>query len=99
VIVITRHTVDPADAEDFTARAAEALRVLGARPGFLSSRVGRAADDPGLWTVVTEWEGAGYYRRALSDFEVKMAAVPLLATAVDEPTAYEIVSVPTPGRG
>src|SRR5690606_17138154 len=99
VIVITRHTVDPADAEDFTARAAEALRVLGARPGFLSSRVGRAADDPGLWTVVTEWEGAGYYRRALSDFEVKMAAVPLLVTAVDEPTAYEIVSVPTPGRG
>ncbi|WP_017625166.1 antibiotic biosynthesis monooxygenase family protein [Nocardiopsis chromatogenes] len=99
MIVITRYTVPAGQVEDFRARAAEALRVLGARPGFLGSRVGRAADDPELWTVVTEWEGAGYYRRALSDFEVRMAAVPLLSQARDEPTAYEIVNVPTPGGG
>ena len=30
----------------------------------------------------------GSYRRALSAFEVKMTAVPLLSRAVDEPSAY-----------
>jgi len=31
----------------------------------------------------------GSYRRALSPYDVKMAAVPLLSEAIDEPTAYE----------
>ena len=39
--------------------------------------------------LTTEWVNVGSYRRALSPFEVKMTAVPLLSRCIDEPTAYE----------
>jgi hypothetical protein len=94
VIVITRYTVPAAEADDFVARAAVAVRALGARPGFRDSWVARAADDPELWTVVTTWDGPGFYRRALSNYDVKVAAVPLLSLARDEPSAYEVVDTP-----
>ncbi|GAB3481034.1 antibiotic biosynthesis monooxygenase [Nocardiopsis coralliicola] len=95
MIVITRFRIAPERAAGFTARAEEAVAALAARPGFTGSRIGRAADDPELWTVVTEWAGAGHYRRALGDFHVRVTAVPLLSEALDEPSAYEIVSGPT----
>ncbi len=94
VIVITRYSVPEADSEAFRTEAATAVAALAARPGFLRHRLGRAADDPELWTLVTEWEGAGPYRRALSSYEVKVAAVPLLSRAFDEPSAYELVDEP-----
>jgi len=43
-----------------------------------------------LWTLTTRWRDTGSYRRALSSFEVKAVAVPLLSRAIDEPTAYEV---------
>ncbi len=92
VIVITRYSVPEADTAAFQTDAAAAIEVLSRRPGFRGHRVGRAADDPCLWTVVTEWDGAGFYRRALSDFDVKVNAVPLLSRAIDEPTAFELVA-------
>ncbi len=91
VIVITRYSVPEADTEAFRTDADAAVAALSRRPGFRGHRLGRAADDPLLWTVVTEWDGAGYYRRALSDFDVKVNAVPLLSRAIDEPTAFEIL--------
>ena len=33
----------------------------------------------------------GSYRRALSSYEVKVGAVPVLGQAVDEPSAYELL--------
>ncbi len=33
----------------------------------------------------------GSYRRALSAYDVKLGAVPLLSRAVDEPSAYEVL--------
>lgn len=92
MLVITRYTVPEADTEAFQNEAAAAAEVLSRRPGFRGHRIGRAVDDPELWTVVTEWEGVGYYRRALSDFDVKVTAVPLLSRAIDEPTAFETVT-------
>ncbi|MGH8965474.1 MAG: antibiotic biosynthesis monooxygenase, partial [Actinomycetes bacterium] len=47
--------------------------------------------DPGLWVLQTRWENVGSYRRALSSYDVKVGAVPLLSRAVDEPSAYELV--------
>ncbi len=96
VIVITRYSVPEADVEAFRADAAKAVEVLSRRPGYRGYRLGRAADDPALWTVVTEWDGAGFYRRALSDFDVKIHAVPLLSRALDEPTAFEIIDAEDP---
>ena len=94
MIVVTRYRVSSADTtevESFHRDARAALEVLATRPGFVSGRIGRNADDPDLWVLTTEWVNVGSYRRALSPFEVKMTAVPLLSRCIDEPTAYEVV--------
>ena len=70
------------------------LELFGARIGFMAGSVGRALDDPTLWVLETRWENVGAYRRALSSYEMKMAAVPLLAQAIDEPSAYEVIIGP-----
>ncbi|PRY02714.1 antibiotic biosynthesis monooxygenase family protein [Allonocardiopsis opalescens] len=99
MIVVIRFRVAEPAAADFRERAAAALAALAARPGYTGGRLGRNADDPGLWALVTEWEGPGFYRRALSDYTVKVSAVPLLSEALDEPSAYEVLDVvPAPAR-
>ena len=91
MLVVTRHR-ETADPEEFLTRAETALTVLAGRPGYVSGAIGRAADDPELWLLTTRWVDVGAYRRALSAYEVKVHAVPLLSTAVDEPTAFEVLS-------
>ncbi len=71
-----------------------ARQALAERPGYLDSTIGRNVDDPTLWVLSTTWEHVGAYRRALSSYDVKLRAVPLLSRALDEPSAYEPV---TPG--
>lgn len=98
MLVVTRYRVPPADAVTFRDRAHRALEVLATKPGWRGGHVGRAADDPELWVVSSEWRNVGSYRRALSSYESKLEAVPLLSLAIDEPTAFEIVStVPAAG--
>jgi hypothetical protein len=41
--------------------------------------------------IVTEWDSVRSYRKALSSYEVKVESVPLLATAFDETTAFEVL--------
>jgi quinol monooxygenase YgiN len=91
VLVVSRFRVPEADGEGFRAELAAAKEVLAARPGYVEGTVGRNLDDPTLWVLVTRWENVGAYRRALSSYEVKLNAVPLLSRAVDEPSAYEVV--------
>ncbi len=69
----------------------EARRALAERPGYVDGTIGRNLDDPALWVLTTTWEHVGAYRRALSSYEVKLRAVPLLSRALDEPSAYEPV--------
>lgn len=89
MLSVTRHRVPDAAAAAFVADAEAALHLLRQRPGFVSGVVGRATDDGGLWLVATTWADVGSFRRALSSYEVKIGAVPLLASAIDEPTAFE----------
>jgi hypothetical protein len=84
-----RFRVPEAAGADFLDRAHVALRALSQRPGYVDGGVGRATDDPTLWLIDLRWESVGAYRRALSAYDVKVAAVPLLSTAIDEPTAFE----------
>ncbi|MGA8115227.1 MAG: hypothetical protein WCA46_16305, partial [Actinocatenispora sp.] len=60
--------------------------------GFAGGQLGRAADDPSSWCLVTRWESVGAYRRALGNYQVKLAATPLLAEAVEEPSAFEVLT-------
>lgn len=89
MLVVTRYVVPVDEAEEFAGLARAALDALTARPGCTGGVVGRAVDDPALWTLTTTWESVGAYRRALSGFDVKVHAVPLMYRAVDEATAFE----------
>ena len=91
MIVVNRFRVKDADAEEFAAEAQAALDALAARPGYVDGHIGRNVDDPSLWVLATTWANVGSYRRALSAYDVKVTAVPLLSRALDEPSAYELV--------
>jgi heme-degrading monooxygenase HmoA len=91
VLVVSRFGVPPDDGDRFAELARSALAALAARPGFRRGHAGRSTDDPAEWVLVTEWDGVGAYRRALSAYEVKMAATPLLAQARDEAGAFEVL--------
>jgi quinol monooxygenase YgiN len=91
VLVVTRFEVPAEQAQEFLGQAKEALAAFAARDGYLQGRIGRAADDPTAWVMTTEWSGVGAYRRSLSAYDVKVAAVPLLSRGRDEVSAFELV--------
>jgi quinol monooxygenase YgiN len=97
MLVLNRFVVPSGAQEEFAARAHVALAALAERPGYLSGRLTRALDDPAYWTLVTEWESVGAYRRALGGFDVKVHATPLLSESLDEPSAYETLASAAPG--
>ncbi|MXG90867.1 antibiotic biosynthesis monooxygenase [Nocardioides flavescens] len=91
MLVVSRFRVPEAEGPSFREGIAAAHAVLAERPGYVAGQVGRNLDDPELWVLTTRWEHVGAYRRALSSYEVKLHAVPLLSRALDEPSAYEVV--------
>lgn len=95
VLVVNRFRVPEDEAGAFREDLARARDALAARPGHLESRIGRNVDDPTLWVLTSTWEHVGAYRRALSAYDVKLHAVPVLSRALDEPSAYEWAE---PGR-
>jgi hypothetical protein len=97
VLVVLRFRVAEGETEEFVAAAHEALRVLAQRPGYRRGELGQAYDDASLWCLATVWESVGSYRRALGAAEVKTLATPLLARALDEPSAYEPLARADPG--
>jgi hypothetical protein len=89
MLAIARFSTPLAQASLFEAQLSVALDAFSACTGFVSGEFGQNLDDPTLWSLVTHWENVGSYRRALSNLNVKMNAIPLLAQAIDEPGAYE----------
>ncbi|MEW9534512.1 antibiotic biosynthesis monooxygenase [Microbispora sp. NPDC049125] len=87
MLAVIRYSVPGSQAGEFTVQARAILDVLAGQPGYLRGQVGRAVDEPALWAVVSEWEGAGFYRRALS--AARMAMYPLMTLMINEPSAYE----------
>ena len=90
------------EAELFT-HARLALDVLATRTGYLGGRFGVATDQEfdrargstpqSIYALVTQWENIGSYRRALSEFEIKVEVVPLLSRAIDEPGGFEEIAL------
>ena len=88
MFALTRLRVPEAEAADLEPLVTALLAVLAARPGYLGGEVGRSADDPSLWALLTRWDGVGSYRRALSNAEVKISGAPVWVHALDEPGVY-----------
>jgi hypothetical protein len=89
MIAVARFSVPLADAAPFESQLAVSLDAFSACAGFVDGEYGQNLDDLTLWSLVTRWENVGSYRRALSNNNVKMNAIPTLALAIDEPGAYE----------
>jgi len=94
VLVVNRFRVPEGEAEEFRQSLEAALALLAQQEGYADGRLGRNVDDPTLWTMVTRWRDVGSYRRALSSYDVKVGAVPLLGRSIDEPSAYESLDGP-----
>ena len=91
LVVVNRFRVRDAETDMFRTDAQAALGALAERAGYVDGQIGRNVDDPTLWVLTTRWDNVGAYRRALSSYDVKLRAVPVLSRAVDEPSAYEVV--------
>lgn len=91
LLVITKHRVHPNEMASWTQSAKTAISPLAACAGCLGTEIGLATDEADLAVVVSKWENVGAYRRALSNFEVKMHSIPFLSTAVDESSAFELI--------
>jgi hypothetical protein len=89
VLVVNRFRVPEDEAVAFRGDLESALAVLAQQRGYAEGNLGRNLDDQTLWVMVTRWQDVGSYRRALSSYDVKVGAVPILSRAVDEPSAYE----------
>jgi hypothetical protein len=89
---MTRFRVPEADSDAFRTAADDLLRLLSGLPGFDHGSLGRAPDDQDLWVLATAWQGVGAYRRALSAYDVKMTAPAVMAYAVHEPSAFEVLT-------
>ncbi|MDI6098223.1 antibiotic biosynthesis monooxygenase [Actinoplanes sp. NEAU-A12] len=98
MLVLNRFQVRPDTQDGFLEQAHAALAALARCPGYRSGRLARALEDPAAWTLVTEWESVGAYRRALGNFDVKVHATPLLAVSLDEPSAFETLAEAGPGE-
>ena len=91
MLVVNRFRVPADHAASFREDLETAREALAACAGYAAGEIGRNVDDPELWVLSTRWENVGSYRRALSSYDVKLTAVPLLSRALDEPSAYEVV--------
>lgn len=88
-VAITRHVVT--DLSGWLPSAREAIAPLLAQTGCRGGDICAAIDDPQLMAVITRWDSVGAYRRAFSAYEVKATSIPFLSTAIDEPSAYEVL--------
>ena len=89
--MVTRHVVAVAQQAEWLQSAESAIAALAIQPGFVSAEIAASTDDAELMLLTTRWTGVGDYRRALSSFEVKLNALPLLYGAVDEPSSFEVL--------
>ncbi len=95
MIVATRLRVPEPGADAWRTCAEDLMTLFATLPGFVGGHLCRAPDEPELWLLVTHWAGVGAYRRALSSYDVKMTAPAVMAHAVPEPSAFEVLATAT----
>lgn len=91
VLAVNRFRATAATAAGLRADLERVRELFMDRPGCVAAWLGRNLDDPELWVLTSRWADLGSYRRALSSYDGKLLIVPVLAHALDEPGAYEVV--------
>lgn len=94
MIVVTEHRAG----DEFLEPAGALIEVLAAAEGFISGQVGRSPDEPDIWIVSTRWRDVGSMRRGFGSFDAKVAAAPVMLSASDRVSAYEVLVQATPGE-
>lgn len=89
MISVSRFRVSNQQAATFRVDAEAAVAQFSASTGCRDAQLVRNLDDPELWAIITTWEQVGDYRRAFNGTEAKLALIPLLSQAIDEPSAYQ----------
>ncbi len=89
VVAVTRFIVPHEADDDFVARGRRLCDALARCAGHRHSRFAQALDDPSRWVMVSEFADVGSWRRALSAYDVRVEAIPLMALADAEPSVYE----------
>ncbi len=89
MISISRFQVTTERVDAFIADAQVAVAQFASSTGCLSAELVRNLDAPDLWAIVSSWEQVGDYRRAFNGTPAKLALIPLLSLAIDEPSAYD----------
>lgn len=87
MLALIRYSVPAGRTGEFLVQAHDIVDTLAGQPGYVRGRVVRSVDEPELWALVSEWEGAGFYRRALG--AARMALYPLMPLMLNEPSAFE----------
>jgi len=87
VIVVTEHRAS----DEFLDLARALLDALSRAEGFLSGDVARSPDDPDVWLVSTSWRDVGSMRRGFGGFDAKVAAAPVMVSASDRVSAFEVL--------
>ena len=95
MLVVNRFRVTEEEGAGFRTALESALGLLAAQKGYVAGHIGRNVDDPELWLLQTRWNGAGDYRRAIGAYDVRANAWSVIGRAIEEPSAYELV---TPGE-
>ncbi len=91
-MVVTEHRAD----DSFLDLGRDLLQALSGAEGYVRGQIGRSPDDPGVWLMVTTWRDVGSMRRGFGSFEAKVAAAPVMASAVDRVSAFEVMVDSTP---
>jgi Uncharacterized conserved protein len=88
VFVVSRFKVTT-DVGGFVDAASVAAAQFRASTGCRSADLVQNLDEPQLWALVSTWADVGSYRRAFNGTQAKLALIPLLSLAIDEPSAYD----------
>lgn len=101
MLVVYRFAVTEGETDAFARDAEAALAALASCDGYERGGLGRALDsftdgEDTAWLLWTEWRDVGSYRRALSNYQVKMST-PLLSRALPEASGFEVLAECAPG--
>ncbi|MFG3339109.1 antibiotic biosynthesis monooxygenase [Glycomyces sp. NPDC048151] len=101
MLVVYRFAVTEGETDAFARDAEDALAALASCAGYERGGLARALDsftdgEDATWMLWTEWNDVGSYRRALSNFQVKMST-PLLSRALPEASGFEVLAECAPG--